>query len=228
MYVLNGTSAHELGLGDRAGIRNREIGFILQSFNLIGDLTVLENVELPFTYRGMESAERSLRVRAALERVGIDPSKSTLDPKRIDAVLAPTGGLKSGVYKITIGREAKMHGGAMGSTVGVNAWAAFAGSDESAIVDVALRCSSPSSRACSRRFARQRSTSSPSISTGPARNHASSSCTSRASDARTIWPGVSSPRWIRNADRCRGAGFRWTGIRDGRRIRALGIWQPPR
>ena len=60
-----------LDLSERARIRNREIGFIFQSFNLIGDLTVYENVELPLTYRGMKSAERKERVNKALERVGM-------------------------------------------------------------------------------------------------------------------------------------------------------------
>jgi putative ABC transport system ATP-binding protein len=58
-----------LNLSDRARIRNREIGFIFQAFNLIGDLTVYENVELPLTYRGTPPAERKKKVRAALERV---------------------------------------------------------------------------------------------------------------------------------------------------------------
>ena len=58
-------------LSERARIRNREIGFIFQAFNLIGDLTVYENVELPLTYRGMPSAERKRRVQEALERVGM-------------------------------------------------------------------------------------------------------------------------------------------------------------
>jgi uncharacterized protein DUF1259 len=65
----------------------------------------------------------------------IDPAASTLDSKKIDAVIGTSGELKSGVYKITIGRETKMHGGAMTSTMGVNTWAAFAGSEDSAIVD---------------------------------------------------------------------------------------------
>jgi putative ABC transport system ATP-binding protein len=60
-----------LKLAERARIRNREIGFIFQAFNLIGDLTVYENVELPLTYRGMPSAERKKRVHDALERVGM-------------------------------------------------------------------------------------------------------------------------------------------------------------
>jgi putative ABC transport system ATP-binding protein len=60
-----------LNLSERARIRNREIGFIFQSFNLIGDLTVYENVELPLTYRGMKSSERRERVTQALERVGM-------------------------------------------------------------------------------------------------------------------------------------------------------------
>jgi putative ABC transport system ATP-binding protein len=70
-YVLNGTAAQGLDLSQRARIRNREIGFIFQSFNLIGDLNVFENVELPLTYRGMKSAERRERVMHALERVGM-------------------------------------------------------------------------------------------------------------------------------------------------------------
>ena len=70
-YVLNGRSVADLPLAERARVRNREIGFIFQSFNLIGDLTVYENVELPLTYRGMKSAERRERVNAALERVGM-------------------------------------------------------------------------------------------------------------------------------------------------------------
>jgi putative ABC transport system ATP-binding protein len=70
-YVLNGTQVQELDLGKRARIRNREVGFIFQSFNLIGDLTVYENVELPLTYRGMRAAERRERANASLERVGM-------------------------------------------------------------------------------------------------------------------------------------------------------------
>jgi putative ABC transport system ATP-binding protein len=70
-YQLNGKPVQGLTLSQRARIRNREIGFIFQSFNLIGDLTVYENVELPLTYRGMSSAERKKRVNAALEKVGM-------------------------------------------------------------------------------------------------------------------------------------------------------------
>ncbi|MGH9839021.1 MAG: ABC transporter ATP-binding protein [Blastocatellia bacterium] len=70
-YELNGKPVSGLKLSERARIRNREIGFIFQSFNLIGDLTVYENVELPLTYRGMNSAERRERATAALERVGM-------------------------------------------------------------------------------------------------------------------------------------------------------------
>ena len=65
----------------------------------------------------------------------IDPATTTLDRKKIDAVLGTSGELKSGVYKVTIGRETKMHGAAMASTMGVNTWAAFAGSDDRAVVD---------------------------------------------------------------------------------------------
>jgi len=68
-YSLNGQPVSSLKLGDRSRIRNREIGFIFQAFNLIGDLTVYENVELPLTYRGMVSSERKEKVQHALERV---------------------------------------------------------------------------------------------------------------------------------------------------------------
>ena len=70
-YLLGGKQVADLPRSDRATIRNREVGFIFQSFNLIGDLTVYENVELPLTYRGMKSTERRERARAALERVGM-------------------------------------------------------------------------------------------------------------------------------------------------------------
>jgi putative ABC transport system ATP-binding protein len=70
-YTLNERSVENLTLGERARIRNREVGFIFQSFNLIGDLTVFENVELPLTYRGMDTSERKQRVGEALEKVGM-------------------------------------------------------------------------------------------------------------------------------------------------------------
>jgi len=70
-YILNGRPVQGLTLPERARIRNREIGFIFQSFNLIGDLTVYENVELPLTYRGMPASERKQRVTEALEKVGM-------------------------------------------------------------------------------------------------------------------------------------------------------------
>jgi putative ABC transport system ATP-binding protein len=70
-YMLNGSSVANLNMSQRARIRNREVGFIFQAFNLIGDLTVYENVELPLTYRGTASAERKKRVQDALEKVGM-------------------------------------------------------------------------------------------------------------------------------------------------------------
>ncbi|MBZ5538712.1 MAG: ABC transporter ATP-binding protein [Acidobacteriia bacterium] len=70
-YWLSGNAVESLDRAERARVRNREIGFVFQSFNLIGDLTVFENVELPLTYRGMRAAERKQRVVAALERVGM-------------------------------------------------------------------------------------------------------------------------------------------------------------
>jgi len=70
-YTLNGVRVDKMKLSERARVRNREIGFIFQAFNLIGDLTVYENVELPLTYRSMPSPERKVLVRDALERVGM-------------------------------------------------------------------------------------------------------------------------------------------------------------
>jgi putative ABC transport system ATP-binding protein len=70
-YVLDGEPVANLAPSARARIRNRQIGFIFQAFNLIGDLTVYENVELPLTYRGLAAAERKQRVQSALERVGM-------------------------------------------------------------------------------------------------------------------------------------------------------------
>jgi putative ABC transport system ATP-binding protein len=72
-YLLDGRPAAKLTARDRAELRNRQIGFIFQSFNLIGDLSVYENVELPLTYRGLAASERKKRVEAALERVGMNP-----------------------------------------------------------------------------------------------------------------------------------------------------------
>ena len=70
-YTLNSAAVEDLSISARTRIRNREIGFIFQAFNLIGDLTVYENVELPLTYRGMASSERKPRVQEALEKVGM-------------------------------------------------------------------------------------------------------------------------------------------------------------
>jgi len=70
-YRLNGESVAQLSSAGQARIRNRQIGFVFQSFNLIGDLTVYENVQLPLTYRGLSSVERKARAMDALERVGM-------------------------------------------------------------------------------------------------------------------------------------------------------------
>src|SRR5512136_1983347 len=70
-YALNGQSVASLRHAARARIRNREVGFIFQSFNLIGDLTVHENVDLPLTYRGLNAVERRQRVQEALDKVGM-------------------------------------------------------------------------------------------------------------------------------------------------------------
>jgi putative ABC transport system ATP-binding protein len=70
-YTLNSAAVEDLSISARTRIRNREIGFVFQAFNLIGDLTVYENVELPLTYRGMPTSERKTRVQEALEKVGM-------------------------------------------------------------------------------------------------------------------------------------------------------------
>src|ERR687897_833439 len=92
-YVLNSRPATALSLSERARVRNREVGFIFQSFNLIGDLTVYENVELPLTYRGMRSAERKQRVTVARAVCGepsillADEPTGNLDSKNGEAVM---------------------------------------------------------------------------------------------------------------------------------------------
>jgi len=70
-YMLAGQAVANLSPADRARVRNRQIGFIFQAFNLIGDLTVFENIELPLTYRGMTADERKMRVQNSLEQVGL-------------------------------------------------------------------------------------------------------------------------------------------------------------
>jgi len=77
-YIFNDHPVADLSASERAEIRNRDVGFVFQSFNLIGDLTVYENVELPLTYRGMSSVERRESVNAALERVGMAHRKNHL------------------------------------------------------------------------------------------------------------------------------------------------------
>ena len=71
-YWIHADAVENLSLSDRTRIRNREIGFVFQAFNLIGDLTVFENVELPLTYRSMGASERKRRVKEVLERVGME------------------------------------------------------------------------------------------------------------------------------------------------------------
>jgi hypothetical protein len=73
--------------------------------------------------------------KGEVPRAHIDPAKTTLDPKKIEAILGTHGDLKDGVYKLVIGRTSHMHGVAIGNTMGVNTWAAFAGSDDEAVVD---------------------------------------------------------------------------------------------
>ena len=130
-YHINGTSAARLAPLERARVRNREIGFIFQAFNLIGDLTVFENVELPLTYRDMAASERKDRVNAALERVGMThrakhypPQLSGGQQQRVAVARAvagdpailladePTGNLdsKNGEAVMDLLRELNAHG----------------------------------------------------------------------------------------------------------------------
>src|SRR4026207_1562518 len=100
-YTLAGHSVESLTPSERARVRNRQIGFIFQAFNLIGDLTVYENVELPLTYRGMPPSERTERVTQALERVGMAhrmkhyPSQLSGGQQQRVAVARPLGGAPS-------------------------------------------------------------------------------------------------------------------------------------
>lgn len=84
---------------------------------------------------GVAKVFDALKQKFEVPSASIDPANTTLDPKKIDAVLGRSGDLNKGVYKITVGREVKMAGHAMGNAMGVNTWAAFAGSDDQAIVD---------------------------------------------------------------------------------------------
>ncbi|WP_306599157.1 ABC transporter ATP-binding protein [Geothrix sp. 21YS21S-2] len=100
-YTLNGKPVAGLNLSERARIRNHEIGFIFQSFNLIGDLTVYENVELPLVYRGLPLGERRTRVMEALEEVGMShrskhlPSQLSGGQQQRVAVARAVGGRPS-------------------------------------------------------------------------------------------------------------------------------------
>jgi len=133
-YYLNGKPVTGLKMSERARIRNREIGFIFQAFNLIGDLTVYENVELPLTYRGMPSSERKRRVQESLERVGMShrmkhyPSQlSGGQQQRVAVARAlggdptilladePTGNLDSGNGEAVMGLLRELH--QAGSTI---------------------------------------------------------------------------------------------------------------
>jgi len=133
-YVLNRRPVQGLTLPERARIRNREIGFIFQSFNLIGDLTVYENVELPLTYRGMPAGERKERALEALEKVGMGhrakhlPSqlsggqqqrvavaRALAGPPAVLLADEPTGNLDSKNGEAVMGLLAELHQG--GATI---------------------------------------------------------------------------------------------------------------
>ena len=109
-YWLNGKPVANLTMRERARTRNREIGFIFQNFNLIGDLTVFDNVELPLTYRGMPSAERRKRVQDALERVGMAPSRETLSQPALGRSAAARRGRARGCGRAVHPAGRRAHG----------------------------------------------------------------------------------------------------------------------
>jgi putative ABC transport system ATP-binding protein len=133
-YWLNGRAVDRLPAGERARIRNVDVGLVFQSFNLIGDLSVYENVEYPLTLRGISASERAERVRAALSRVGLT-GRSTQRPGHLSGghqqlvaiaraiagkppiVLAdePTGNLDSTAGEMVMEMLTELHAG--GSTV---------------------------------------------------------------------------------------------------------------
>jgi putative ABC transport system ATP-binding protein len=94
-YWLDGKPVSNLSVSERARLRNCEIGFIFQAFNLIGDLSVYENVELPLTYRGMVAAERRQRVEQALRRVGLEPRMRHYPAQLVGRPAAARGGGQS-------------------------------------------------------------------------------------------------------------------------------------
>ncbi len=133
-YVLNGHDVSHLNASERSAVRNREVGFIFQSFNLIGDLTVFENVELPLTYLGLPQAERRHRVEGVLERVDMS-SRASQMPSQLpgggqqrvavaraivgdpEIILAdePTGNLNSAQAETVIEMLCELH--ASGATI---------------------------------------------------------------------------------------------------------------
>jgi hypothetical protein len=84
---------------------------------------------------GVAKVFETMKQKFDVPSAAVDPANSTLDPRKIDAALGRKGELNKGVYKVTVGREVKMAGHTMGNAMGVNTWAAFAGSDDQAIVD---------------------------------------------------------------------------------------------
>jgi putative ABC transport system ATP-binding protein len=133
-YLLDGQPVATLSAADRAQVRNRQIGFVFQAFNLIGDLTVEENVELPLTYRGMSTVERKRRVADALEKVGMSnrarhypPQLSGGQQQRVAVARAvagdpailladePTGNLDSSNGEAVMGLLQQLHQG--GATI---------------------------------------------------------------------------------------------------------------
>jgi putative ABC transport system ATP-binding protein len=133
-YSIKGESVARLTVADRCRIRNREIGFIFQAFNLIGDLSVYQNVELPLTFRDMESAERKKRVQEALERVEmahrmkhypaqlsggqqqrVAVARALVGAPAILLADEPTGNLDSKNGEAVMGLLSELHGG--GATI---------------------------------------------------------------------------------------------------------------
>src|SRR6184192_873979 len=106
-YVLNGHQVANLNMSERSRIRNREIGLIFQAFNLIGDLTVYENVELPLTYRNMPSSERKTLAKEALERVAV--ARALAGHPSILLADEPTGNLDSANGEAVMNLLSELH-----------------------------------------------------------------------------------------------------------------------
>lgn len=123
---------HTVVRGDMVQLEDQVNPIMSATFDNDLDVTALHNYFLWETPRVMFM---HIGGEGGMPHAEIDPANSSLDPAKIEAVLLRKGDLSSGVYKVVVGRPTRMHGGVMGSTMGIDTWAAFAGSDDQAVVD---------------------------------------------------------------------------------------------